>query len=49
MIFQSLMGLGKLRCDIPIVTTQGHDYLLPNFTSTHISMHAMDKNEEKNL
>jgi hypothetical protein len=25
MIFQSSMGLGKLRCDIPIGITQGHD------------------------
>ncbi len=26
MIFQSLMGLGKSRCDIPSGTTQGQDY-----------------------
>jgi hypothetical protein len=25
MIFQSLMGLGKLRCDVPNGTTQGQD------------------------
>jgi hypothetical protein len=28
MIFQSSMGLGKLRCDIPGGTTQGHDFPL---------------------
>ncbi len=25
MIFQSLMGLGKLKCDVPSGTTQGQD------------------------
>jgi hypothetical protein len=31
MIFQSLMGLGKSRCDVPNGTTQGHDYLRFSF------------------
>jgi hypothetical protein len=31
MIFQSLTGLGKSRCDIPSGTTQGQDYPPPNF------------------
>jgi hypothetical protein len=31
MIFQSLMGLGKSRCDIPSDTTQGLDNPPPNF------------------